>query len=144
MERVRELVGGFRTTNLGITVNLVPRDTSPGSEDLLLQPEAKFSLEYQITGDDPYSGTLRFQAPDPLEVKNRGRPDNMEWRSDIQEISANEVEGEDLVLMKVVLPSQYRGKVRGKIEVVECSGSKETKLCEHPIVSDPPLTHTSS
>lgn len=135
---------GFETTGLSITVNLVPKDTSPKSEELLLQPEAEFSLVYQITEDDPYSGTLEFRTPDPFEIKNRGRPDNMEWKSDVQEISADEVEGEDIILMKAVLPSQYRGKKKGKIEIIERSSGEKTKLCEQQIVSDPPLNHTSS
>ncbi|TKX47535.1 hypothetical protein EXE41_04740 [Halorubrum sp. SD690R] len=127
-----------------LTLNLVPRDTLPESDELLLQPEAKFNLKYQIADDSSYSGTLRLQAPDPLKIKNRGRPKDIEWKSDRQEISATGVQGEGIILMKVLLPSQYRGRMRGKIEIFECSNDGETRLCKHSVVSDPPLTHTTS
>lgn len=141
---LRESISGIFTSDRGISVNIIPKDTSPESQELLLQPEAEFILDYQITEEDAYCGVLEFRTPAPIEVQNRARPDDLEWKSDQGEISATEIKHGDLILMKVVLPSQYRGKKRGKIEIIERSGGVETKLCEHPVVSDPPLTHTSS
>lgn len=140
----RDSIWGFDNENINISVDLIPEDTSPRSETLLLQPEAKFALKCDFSDYKFYSGVLDIQTPDPFEVKNRGRPNSMGWDSDDGEISVEEAKGLDIILMKVILPSQYRGKKLGKIEIFERVGDEKTKRCEHRLKSDPPLTHTSS
>lgn len=141
---LRERIFGFESPDNSITVELVPIDTAPISEALLMQPEASFDLKYQIEKNRSYSGVLEFRTPDPFEIRNRGRPDSMEWDSNNQKILADQVKKDGRIQMKVVFPSQYRGQKSGQIKIIEQSRDVERKLREHPIVSDPPLIHTQS
>lgn len=140
---LRERIFGFESSDNSITVELVPIDTALTSEALLMQPDASFDLKYQIEKNS-YSGVLEFRTLDPFEIRNRGRPDSMEWDSNNQKISVDQVKKDGRIQMKVVLPSQYRGQKSGQIKIIEQSGDVEKKLQEHPIVSDSPLIHTQS
>jgi hypothetical protein len=140
---IRERLFGFENSATGISLEFTPIDTAPDSEALLLQPEARFDVKYQIQIDGSYSGTLEFRTPDPFVIKNRARPDSLEWNSNDQIVSANEAEEDDRIQMKVVFPSKYRGKKSGQIEIIEQSNKGE-KLLEYRMMSDPPLIHTQS
>lgn len=140
---IRERLFGFENSATGISLELIPIDTAPDSETLLLQPEARFDIKYQIQIDESYSGTLEFRAPDPFVIKNRARPDSLEWNSNDQIVSINEAEEDGRIQMKAVFPSKYRGKKSGQIEIIEQSNEGE-KLLEYRMMSDQPLIHTQS
>lgn len=125
----------------GVHADLSPRQTLPGkNEVLLLQPEGGFLLKIRPKSGKTYNGEIRFDVPDPFEVRNQSRPGIADWDYDEQKLTLNGMQQESEILMKAALPEKFRGEALACISAVECTSG--ATLATLRMKSDPPVSST--
>jgi len=136
-------VGSFQqddSARVEVTSNL--RGAFPNRLGILsVRNQSTFSVSVDPMSDGRYSGILHFSIPDPFEVRNAGRPSNVVWKYDKQQLVFDEF-GPGEILMQVVLPEKYRGR---KFVVLSIKTAESGDIVEKvPILSVPPLSSMSS